>query len=151
MRRIDLRLVRSRSPMACSRRVDALKVWVALQRHGAAGLGALYDHLCSLASSLHERIVARSDFVALHAPESNILCFRWLPPDVDDEPTVDWLNLSLRERYNASGRGWITTTMLGGRRVLRVTLMNIRTRESHLAALLDGLSEVGKALLDEPA
>jgi L-2,4-diaminobutyrate decarboxylase len=31
----------------CSRRVDALKVWVTLQRYGASGLGALYDHLCA--------------------------------------------------------------------------------------------------------
>lgn len=135
----------------CSRRVDALKVWVALQRHGASGLGALYDHLCSLATGLHEMIARRSDFVALHVPESNILCFRWLPPDVVDEPTVDWLNLRLRDRYNASGRGWITSTVLGGRRVLRVTLMNVRTQDAHLAALLDGLAEVGRDLVDEPA
>ena len=30
----------------CSRRADALKLWVALQRHGADGIGRLYDHLC---------------------------------------------------------------------------------------------------------
>ncbi|MBA3889694.1 MAG: aspartate aminotransferase family protein, partial [Gemmatimonadaceae bacterium] len=28
----------------CSRRADVLKMWVALQRHGADGLGAVYDH-----------------------------------------------------------------------------------------------------------
>jgi len=30
----------------CSRRADVLKVWVALQRYGADGMGALFDHLC---------------------------------------------------------------------------------------------------------
>ncbi len=135
----------------CSRRVDALKVWVTLQRYGASGLGAVYDHLCALATSLHGMIGARPDFVALHVPESNILCFRWLPADVVDEPTLDWLNRRVRDRYNASGRGWITSTVLDGRRVLRVTLMNPRTRESHLAELLDGLAAEGARLLDEPA
>jgi L-2,4-diaminobutyrate decarboxylase len=135
----------------CSRRADALKVWVALQRYGTGGLGAIYDHLCALATALHKMIAAHPEFVALHAPESNILCFRWLPPGVDDEPTIDWLNLRLRERYNASGRGWITSTVLDGRRVLRVTLMNVRTEELHLVALLDGLSEVGGQLVAEPA
>lgn len=135
----------------CSRRVDALKVWVTLQRYGASGLGAVYDHLCALATSLHRMIGARPDFVALHVPESNILCFRWLPADVVDEPTLDWLNRRVRERYNASGRGWITSTVLDGRRVLRVTLMNPRTQESHLAELLDGLAAEGARLLDEPA
>ena len=33
----------------CSRRADALKVWVALQRYGADGIGALYDRLCDTA------------------------------------------------------------------------------------------------------
>lgn len=135
----------------CSRRVDALKVWVTLQRYGASGLGAVYDHLCALATALHGMIGERADFVSLHVPESNILCFRWLPTDVVDEPTLDWLNRRVRERYNASGRGWITSTVLDGRRVLRVTLMNPRTQESHLAELLDGLAAEGARLLDEPA
>jgi L-2,4-diaminobutyrate decarboxylase len=135
----------------CSRRADALKVWVALQRYGVSGLAALHDHTCALATTLHRMIGARRNFVALHEPESNILCFRWLPGDVHDEPTIDWLNLRLRERYNASGRGWITSTVLGGRRVLRVTLMNVRTEERHLEALLDGLTAEGAALVEEPA
>ncbi len=135
----------------CSRRVDALKVWVSLQRYGASGLGALYDHLCTLAAALHRMIGERADFVAVHVPESNILCFRWLPRDVTDDPTINWLNLRLRERYNASGRGWITSTVLDGRRVLRVTFMNSRTQESHLADLLEGLAAEGGRLLSEPA
>ncbi len=131
----------------CSRRADALKVWVALQRYGAAGIGALYDHLCALATSLHAMIGARRDFVALHTPEGNILCFRWTPAGVSDDATLDVMNLALRERYNGSGRGWITTTVLGGRRVLRVTMMNPRTQASHVAELLDGLAAEGAGLL----
>ena len=48
------------------------------------------------------------------------------------------LNKELRERFNRSGVGWITTTVLNGRRVLRVTIMNPRTRAEHLQRLLDG-------------
>ena len=68
-----------------------------------------------------------------------------------DEPTLDWLNQRLRDRYNASGRGWITSTVLDGHRVLRVTMMNPRTEESHVEALLDGLAAEGARLLAEPA
>ena len=131
----------------CSRRVDALKLWVALQRYGANGIGALYDHLCALAQSLHRMIGERPDFEALHAPESNILCFRWRPSGVSDEETRNALNLALRERYNASGRGWITSTVLDGKRVLRVTMMNPRTTDTHVAELLNGLASEGMALL----
>ena len=43
----------------CSRRIDALKVWVAIQRYGASGLGALYEHLCGTARAMHDAILAR--------------------------------------------------------------------------------------------
>jgi L-2,4-diaminobutyrate decarboxylase len=135
----------------CSRRVDALKVWVAVQRYGAAGIGAIYDHICAMAAALHGMIAERTDFAALHEPESNILCFRWTPRGITDVATLNTLNQQLRERYNASGRGWITSTVLGGQRVLRVTMMNPRTQESHVAALLDGLAAEGAALLKEQA
>ena len=131
----------------CSRRADVLKVWVALQRHGADGIGALYDHLCVVTSALHEAIGRRQDFESMHIPESNILCFRWIGSRRRDDPLLDGLNRELRERYNRSGRGWLTSTVLEGRRVLRVTLMNPRTHLDHVTRLLDGLAEEAQSLL----
>lgn len=125
----------------CSRRADALKVWASLQRYGADAFGALYDHLCDVARILHDAIARRTDFVTLHEPDSNILCFRWVGDQTLDDEALDDVNRELRERYNRSGRGWITTTVLGGRRVLRVTIMNPRTGRAEMRALLDGLAE----------
>jgi L-2,4-diaminobutyrate decarboxylase len=89
----------------------------------------------------------------VHRPESNILCFRYVGlghgdshgngqgagADALDDAALDGINRELRERYNASGEGWITTTVLNGRRVLRVTVMNPATTEAHLDRLLEGL------------
>ena len=134
----------------CSRRADALKVWVALQRYGAAGIGALYDGLCARAAELHAILAARDDFETFHEPESNILCFRWRGASSGgghaDDATLDRLNRELRERYNRSGAGWITTTVLGGRRVLRVTVMNPRTGRAELERLVDGLASLAVQL-----
>lgn len=148
----------------CSRRVDALKVWVALQRYGADAIGALYDRLCDAATTLHGLVEARADFVALNVPESNILCFRYVgqheggrrgqeggtaTATASGDPwaaRLDALNLRLREEYNRAGDGWITTTMLGGRRVLRVTLMNPRTSRVDLERVVDGLARIGVEL-----
>ena len=124
----------------CSRRTDALKVWVALQRYGADGLGAVYDRLCATARALHEAIGRRPDFEALHEPASNILCFRWTGDGSFDAERLDALNLSLREAFNRSGDGWITTTLLAGRRVLRATIMNPRTTAADVERLLDRLA-----------
>jgi L-2,4-diaminobutyrate decarboxylase len=133
----------------CSRRVDALKVWVALRRHGAAGFAALYDHLCATARALHHLVEARPEFAAIHEPESNILCFRFVGDAAREgrsEEQLDALNLALRDEYNRRGDGWITTTVLGGRRVLRATVMNPRTTGGDLERVLDGLAALGREL-----
>jgi L-2,4-diaminobutyrate decarboxylase len=125
----------------CSRRGDALKVWVALQRYGARGIAAVHDHLCALARSLYEMLRARDDFETFHEPESNILCFRWTGAHDRSDPALHALNRELRERWNRSGRGWITTTVLGETRVLRTTMMNPRTEPRHIEELVAGLVE----------
>jgi L-2,4-diaminobutyrate decarboxylase len=130
----------------CSRRVDALKVWVAIQRYGAAGLGAIYEHLCATTRALHDAILERPEFEALHVPESNILCFRYVGDRSLSDARLDDLNLALRTAYNRGGDGWITTTVLGGRRVLRTTLMNPRTTPGDLRRVLDGLAACGAEL-----
>ena len=130
----------------CSRRGDAVKVWAALLRYGQTGIAGFYDHLCALTSAFHGMVEAHPRFEALHLPETNILCFRYTGGTATDEGALDELNRRMRERYNMSGEGWITSTLLDGRRVLRVTIINPRTTEVHLAQVLDGLDRVGAAL-----
>ena len=123
----------------CSRRADVIKLWVALQRYGARGIGALYDRLCDVAMAMHDQLVAHPSFEPMHRPECNILCFRWIGDGTRSDAELDEINRELRERYNRSGAGWITATNLGGRRVLRVTIMNARTGEDDVAAIIAGL------------
>jgi L-2,4-diaminobutyrate decarboxylase len=140
----------------CSRRADVLKLWFVMQRFGSEGLGRMYDHLCNTARLLHDAIEERNDFENLHEPESNILCFRYLGPagkreagsgaSAANRQRIDSLNRELRPRYNKEGSGWITATVLDGRPVLRVTMMNPRTGAEHVRALLDGLTAKAKEI-----
>jgi L-2,4-diaminobutyrate decarboxylase len=132
----------------CSRRIDAFKVWVAIQRYGAAAMGELFDHLCDTARALFDILSGRPDFETLHEPESNILCFRYVGSGRLDDARLDGLNLRLRGEFNRGGEGWITTTVLAGRRVLRTTLMNPRTTPADLARVADGLAAIGRPLED---
>lgn len=119
----------------CSRRSDVIKVWVALQRLGADGIGGLYDHLCATAMRMYEEFATRpEEYEMVHRPESNILC--WRMTGKSDEGMREW-----RESYNRGGAGWITTTMLAGRRVLRVAVMNPRTTRA--AATQEFRSQAG--------
>ena len=116
----------------CSRRGDALKLWVAWQRYGTDGLAALYDHLCATTAAFHAAVEEHPAFDALHRPEANILCFAHRGGR-DEE---------LREAWNASGRGHLSLTRLDGRPVLRVTIMNPFTTPEHCRATLDGLASL---------
>jgi L-2,4-diaminobutyrate decarboxylase len=129
----------------CSRRADVLKFWVVLQRLGRRGIAALHDHLCDLAAIVHEELRSRPEFVALHEPESNILCFRYVGDGSLSDEEMDARNRDMRERYNRSGEGWITATILEGRRVLRVTMMNPRSTRDHIRRMLDSLVAIARA------
>lgn len=131
----------------CSRRADPLKLWVALERYGSRAFGMLFDYLCDLTAELHARLLAHPRFDPLHRPDSNILCFRYVPAEPHEPAAVDELNRRLRQAYNQEGTGWITSTVLNGRRVLRVTLMNPRTRTEHLDALIEELDQTALRLL----
>jgi L-2,4-diaminobutyrate decarboxylase len=126
----------------CSHRADSIKLWIALQRYGVEGIGDLYDGLCASAHAMWEQLQTRPRFRALHEPESNILCFRWIGDGGLSDEKLDAINLEGRERYNRSGQGWVTTTVLNGRRVLRVTIMNPRTTADDTATVLDGLDRI---------
>jgi len=112
----------------CSRRADALKVWVALQRLGVNGIGALYDALCDSTLELHARLSGS----ALHVPESNILV--WAVGESSEQEVA-----ARRATLNNSAEAWITSTKLSGRSCLRVTMMNSRSDASQRAALITSL------------
>lgn len=135
-----------RMTLQCTRRFDALKLWVALRHYGADHFAGLLERTAAATRSLRDKLEAAPDFQPMHAAESNILCFRHLPESVRawKDGEVDAFQAELRARLNASGRGWITTTVLNERRVLRVTLMNPRTGDEHLERLVDALREIGR-------
>jgi L-2,4-diaminobutyrate decarboxylase len=130
--------------LQCSRRFDALKLWVCLQHYGADHFAALAEHTVRTTRYLYDRLRDAADFEPAHEPECNILCFRYLPESIRDAPAerIDAFQADLRARYNASGRGWITSTVLQGRRVLRVTLINPATGEREVEAMMEGMREL---------
>jgi hypothetical protein len=61
----------------------------------------------------------------------NIFCFRHKS---DDET-----NTAIRERLIRSGQAWITSTLLKGRSVLRVTMINPRTERGDVDRMMSAL------------
>lgn len=118
----------------CSKRADAVKLWLTLQMFGTRPFVEAMEHVTDLTGYLYEKVVASDDFEAMHVPELNIFCFRHRS---DDET-----NAELRERLIRSGQAWITSTLLKGRRVLRVTMINPRTERADIDRMLEALRKL---------
>ena len=120
----------------CSKRADAVKLWLTLQIAGTEPIARALEHVTAMTRYLYERVVASDDFEAMHEPEFNIFCFRHRS---DDET-----NARLREDVIRSGEAWITSTVLKGQRVLRVTIINPRTEREHVDAMLDAVRSAAR-------
>jgi L-2,4-diaminobutyrate decarboxylase len=128
----------------CSKRADAVKLWLALKLSGTAAFEAALDHVTAVARHLHRLVRAAPDFEAMHEPEFNIFCFRWVGDGRATDDELDAANASLRERLVRSGRAWITSTVLKGRRVLRVTIINPRSGPPEVERMLDALRDLAR-------
>ena len=131
----------------CSKRAEAVKLWMTLQIAGTGPLESALDSVTATTRDLYERVVASDDFEAMHVPQFNIFCFRYLGPSAARIPaeSLDARNGALREALIRSGRAWITSTVLKGARVLRVTMINPRTTSAHAGGMLDAVRELASS------
>lgn len=120
----------------CSKRADAIKLWLTLKMFGTEPFREALERVTDITRYLHDRIVESSDYEAMHEPQFNIYCFRYRGSEEE--------NLALRERLIRSGEAWITSTVLKGRRVLRVTMINPRTEKRHVDELLASLRRLAR-------
>jgi len=121
-----------------SRGFRALKVWFTLKAHGAQGLGRVVERCCGLARDLAGRIAAEPKLLLAAPVELNVVCFRHL-----GEPS-DELNREIVMRLHEAGRVAPSLTRLDGRAVIRAAIVNHRTDERDIAALVEGVLEIGR-------
>jgi L-2,4-diaminobutyrate decarboxylase len=115
----------------CSKRADAVKLWLTLRLFGTAPFAEAMEKVTAVTRYLHDAVAASDDFEPMHLPPFNIFCFRHRSDDAT--------NARLREELIRSGEAWITSTLLKERRVLRVTMINPRTEQQHVDAMLAAL------------
>jgi len=128
-----------------SRGFRALKIWFAIKEFGTKQIGALIEENCAQAARLGERIAA-SEVCELSLPvQLNIVCFRYRPPGLGG-PALDELNEAIALDLAESGIAVVSTTAVGGRRVLRVNLTNHRTTDADIAQTFAAICKSGARL-----
>lgn len=128
-----------RRSFECTKLSMSVKIAAIWRCHGEALFAENLRTVHALARTFATRLRARPPFEVAVEPESNIVCFRFHPPGVDDVE-VDALNAAIRRRVIGSGKFYIVQTILRGRTWLRTALMNPFTQPEHLDALLDAVT-----------
>jgi aromatic-L-amino-acid decarboxylase len=132
-----------------TRRFNSLKLWMALKFMGRQGYAAAIEKQIELTEYFAARIDELSDFERVNQIETAVCCFRFLPANHASATGVeqDRLQQQLQQEIERSGEAWIHTTVLNGRRALRVNINSFLTERRHVDDLLELLLRKGKEIV----
>jgi aromatic-L-amino-acid decarboxylase len=133
-----------------TRRFSSLKLWMAFKFMGRAGYAAVIEQQIELTKYLAARIDELGNFKLVSPVETAVCCFKFLPANALDADGVeqDRLQQKMQQTIERGGEAWITTTVLNGRRALRVNVNSFLTRRRHIDDLIDLLKRTAKILDD---
>jgi aromatic-L-amino-acid decarboxylase len=129
--------------IALGRRFRALKLWFVVRSFGREGIAHVLRGHIRMAQDLASWIRSDPDFeLAAPAPFS-LVCFRFRGSDDD--------NRHLLDRINATGRTFLSGTVLDGRFVLRLAIGNLATTEDDLRGTWDLIRSLAPQATGTPA
>ena len=119
--------------IACSQRFDALKTWLVWRVYGGELWDHLTTHVCDVTQAAFQHCNESHVLEPVHQPHSNIFCFRLRSRHDHNSDARHW---AIKEAINESGFAYISSTVLDGRRVLRIVVMNPRTTADDICDVL---------------
>jgi len=125
--------------IACSQRFDALKIWLVWRVYGPQLWDHLTTHVCDVAQAAFQYCEESKILEPVHEPHSNIFCFRLRHEHGRDSDHLHW---EIKEKLNESGFAYISSTVLDNRRVLRIVVMNPRTTDDDVRAILHRIEQM---------
>lgn len=102
-----------------SRELRGLRVWLPLQLHGVAAFRDALDEKLDLAAWAHGALAEVPELEVPWAPELSVVVFR--------HRAGDDASRALLERVNAQGRVFLSSTTVGGRFTIRLSVLSVRT------------------------
>lgn len=122
-----------------TRRFNALKLWMAFKSMGKHGYAETTERHIELTQYLASRLDALSDFERVGEIETAVCCFRYLPESVRALPPEDQdrVQQALQQRVEQSGKAFFPSTILHGRRALRINIHSYLTKRRHVDDLVE--------------
>ena len=133
-----------------SRGFRALKVWLGMRHAGRDGLATMIRDDIALARKMYDLANADPELEAVtHA--LSITTFRYVPPDLAANSAtdataayIDSINRIIVDRLQAEGEVFVSNAVIDGRFLVRACIVNFRTTESDVAALIEVVKRVGR-------
>lgn len=122
--------------LECTKRMMSLKVYAALSLLGTRFFADYVEQTFAQARRFAGRLAAQPDFTVPVRPDCNIVCFRHTPRSAHD---LDALQARIRRSIVESGRFFLVQTTLPSGVHLRTTLINPRTTDADLDALIEAV------------
>jgi aromatic-L-amino-acid decarboxylase len=122
-----------------TRRFNALKLWMAFKSMGKVGYAETTERHIELTEYFAARLDALADFARVGEIETAVCCFRYSPASVRALPPEeqDRIQQALQQRVEQSGRAFFPSTILHGRRALRVNINSYLTERRHVDDLVE--------------
>jgi aromatic-L-amino-acid decarboxylase len=122
-----------------TRRFNALKIWFALKTLGTSGYAEIIERQIELARYFAARIEEVEGFACVGEVETAVCCVRFVPAELraSEGRALDAVQQELQQRIERSGEAWLATTVLGGRRALRVNVNSFLTERRHIDDLVE--------------
>ena len=124
-----------------SRGFRALKIWTQLAEHGTQKLGELITQNCEQAAYLGELVEAQAHMEVLAPVTMNICCFRYVDPSLS-ATALDRLNDEIVIQLQLQGIAAPSTTMIHGKKAIRVNITNHRTAYADLDLLVREINRI---------
>lgn len=129
--------------MEYSRPFRSLKLWVALRAHGAQAFREAITGNLLLARSLAQRVRETDGLeLVVGEPALSTVPFRRLPAQGD----ANAHNLALARALQEDGRVFVSSAVIDGVACLRPCIVNFRSTEADIQALVDLTLEIGERL-----
>ncbi|MEL6636427.1 MAG: pyridoxal-dependent decarboxylase [Bacteroidota bacterium] len=126
----------ARRTFECTKSMMSVKVFTLLQAYGTDLFDDYVSRCYDLGQYFAQLISQSPDLELATWPDGNIVCFRRMVGDLDEEG-LNQLNGDIRRSIVESGAFYLVQTELHGRCYLRVTLVNPLTSEEDLEELLN--------------
>jgi aromatic-L-amino-acid decarboxylase len=110
--------------LALGRRFRALKLWFVLRYFGREGIAQVLRGHLRMAQDLAGKIRRDPDFELSAPVPFSLVCFRYRGSNGE--------NRALLDRVNATGRTYLSSTVLNGNFVLRLAIGNIATTQDDI-------------------